>query len=941
MVPSESPRTDLSGPPAVGGMTPLVSPLFHGPVLTEHTDLVPGEGVLGRPVWGPGALLGNLELRLGLPRLEMDDAVRVQHWSRRLATLDASRPRFYSKSYAVDSLGTAKTLLEWRDALVLAGWTGESVSNGGERLDALVELEASASATELASGFADRLLRVTREVEQSRMRLFDALEFAETPRVWPRLWQWLFALLEERGTPLRLAPTPVPCTAQDSDLGRVQALLRGESTSVPPKLIGDGSLLVLTGETSWEVAQAAAALLRAWEPVSAVVLRSGEVAALEAAFEAQGLPSLGWTSASPWRPALQVLPLALELAFEPRDPARVMELLTLPEGPFRGLVGRELTRALAEMPGIGGRPWLQAKKRIQEAGVSDEQWTRITPWLEAPGHSDATGAPRAALLEVTDRVRDWLQTRLAALHAGLDPTADDAGRAGAIDVASAALRRVRAFREALTQETRRDLTLNEVRQLLEEAAGPGHQLSLNVERAGRIDHVAHPAGLRSQRDVVLWWHCLAGAERRPRSPPWRRSELAALRAAGLSFVGAGEMLAIEAAAWRRTALAARQRLVLAMPRSALGQVQAPHPIWDEIVARLGVEPGDLACVTVEVRDGLALDVTSASLASASSARIASEVALLALPDAKLEWTVLPDRLPTARRYSAGSLEGLVSCPLKWVLKYPAGLRRSFVGALPSGPLLNGKLGHRLIEELHGSGVLGSASGIGDAAVRQFDRLVAEEAAVLLRPGQASELTQLRQQLGRAVAALARLLESSKLEMIGVEVQTEALRAGRQLEGRIDLLLRSASGREVVLDLKWGASGYRDLLSRGAAVQLAIYAALRQHATSTGELPEAGYFSLSDVRMLATKDNPSLAGFDVPVEGPPLSEVWRRLEAAASLVEDLLTQGRVPVTGLKRSLPLAAPTARDDAEPWLELEPGSGCKYCDYPALCGRQWEGFV
>jgi hypothetical protein len=48
-------------------MTPLVSRLFHGPVISGPTDLVPGQATLGRPAWNPGALLQNLELRLGLP----------------------------------------------------------------------------------------------------------------------------------------------------------------------------------------------------------------------------------------------------------------------------------------------------------------------------------------------------------------------------------------------------------------------------------------------------------------------------------------------------------------------------------------------------------------------------------------------------------------------------------------------------------------------------------------------------------------------------------------------------------------------------------------------------------------------------------------------------------------------------------------------------------
>ena len=123
---------------------------------------------------------------------------------------------------------------------------------------------------------------------------------------------------------------------------------------------------------------------------------------------------------------LQVLPLAIELAFEPRDPYRVLELLTLPLGPFHGFVGGALARALAAAPGTGGRPWRQAKEYIaQRVGADDTRAIeRIEAWLEGPGHSAREGAPRSALLAIADRVVAWLTAgyalarKQAETHAG-------------------------------------------------------------------------------------------------------------------------------------------------------------------------------------------------------------------------------------------------------------------------------------------------------------------------------------------------------------------------------------------------------------------------------------------------------------------------------------------------------------------------------------------
>src|SRR5450432_2541756 len=119
-------------------LTPLASLLIGGATLTEHDDLAASSARLGCPVWSRTQLLANLELRLGLPRPGHAQAVRVQQWSRRMAELEAVTPgQFYARSYVLDSVGTAETLLAWRDELVLAGWNGDAIPNGGDRLETL------------------------------------------------------------------------------------------------------------------------------------------------------------------------------------------------------------------------------------------------------------------------------------------------------------------------------------------------------------------------------------------------------------------------------------------------------------------------------------------------------------------------------------------------------------------------------------------------------------------------------------------------------------------------------------------------------------------------------------------------------------------------------------------------------------------------------------
>src|SRR6187401_2865009 len=86
-------------------MHPLVGLQLSGNTLTSLEDVGAGSGQLGRPIWNATLLLGDLELRLGLPRTGVLRGQRVQQWSRRLAALigDGSRGvPFFAAAYGVD-----------------------------------------------------------------------------------------------------------------------------------------------------------------------------------------------------------------------------------------------------------------------------------------------------------------------------------------------------------------------------------------------------------------------------------------------------------------------------------------------------------------------------------------------------------------------------------------------------------------------------------------------------------------------------------------------------------------------------------------------------------------------------------------------------------------------------------------------------------------------
>lgn len=929
-------------------MTPLGGLFFRGAALTEHDDLAPGAGTVGNVALGRAQLLANLELRLGLPTPAVAHGVRMQQWSRRLAEVAKRGAPFYAASYEVDPIGTASTLLSWRDLLVDAGWNGERVAGGGDRLDTFADLEREGGP--LPPGGPDRLQRVEQELRASSCRLWQELRLAEPREAWPGRWRRVFQLLEERATPVREASLSLPLTSKESDLGRLQASIRGEV--VPQGIQGDGSVVIMTGETSWDVAHAVAATLRTVGTDSTVVLRGGDRHPLDAALATQGLASLGLDSESVWRPALQLLPLAVELVYKPRDPCRVLELATLPVGPFAGWVGSRLARAISAAPGVGGRPWEEAKRDISErlearmmrdAPVQSdslrdtarsavaERMKTIAEWLEAPSHDPIEGAPRTVLLDIAGRVASWLQQRLAQVMA------PEASRAGVHDggVLQAGIAQARAFEAALHHDLNDQLSLVSARQLMEEVSLSSVSLPLATERAGRCDLVDAPSGLRCARDTVIWWHCMGGTQHAAPNEPWRRQERRALQDAGIALQNPDDMLAAEVMAWRTVVLAAQRRLILVMPKTAQGARLDPHPIWDELVARLHAKAAEVAGITLDVEDVLANGTRLARQVAPVSRQ---ELEPFRLPEARSVWKVDPDLLQAATQYSVTALEDLVGCPLRWLFKNHAALRSGYAASVPSGPRLNGQLGHRLVEELHRAEALTDPAKAAMAVHGVLETLVEQEGAVLLRPGMTFELFQVRERLASGVVALSKLLQKNNLSVSGIETETSVAWRGRKVEGRLDLLLAGPDGDEVVLDLKWGLARYRENLKKGAAVQLALYAAMRQLERGVEALPGAAYFSLNRGVPLTT--NSALFSGVRRFAGPDLSETWTQLQLTITAVEALLARGEVPVPGAGQRLPLLEAAGLDEADRLRHLQTEPPCKYCDHASLCGRAWESF-
>lgn len=820
---------------------------------------------LGDSDVGPLGLLGQLETSLGLTAPVTPTAERVIQYRDCLAR-SLTDNRFYARSFRTDELGTAALLLEWRDTWCLAGWSGSFPADTPTRLLDMAEVEIEAS-QRVSSGIGDRLALVltalnTRKTGIQEIALLDPID------AFPLMWQRVLAKL-----PIKPGTLPTPqAPGMLGDLQRaLMARTAGESvTSVTWR--DDGSLEIVQSET---VALAARWVSRQMASMQdALIVCGGEGERLDGALATADIARTGLRDSSAFRPALQVLPLALDLLWAPLNFQALVQFLTHPICPIPGFARHRLAEKIARAPGIGGADWQAA---LDEIGAhyrkeSDERATAVREsialWVEPIRHDITEGAPVSVLLARAIALTDFFRNRLI----DNDPSRRSAFNAafGQCSAAADALR-------ALSMQRVDTLSPAQLKKLVTQATARGSENPMRVAEVGAHRAISDPASAVEEADEVIWWQM-----QHPRLPnpyPWSRSELAALVNAGVQLPAIEGELQRIAATWCRPVIAARRKLTLVLPPPNVDV----HPAWQMIRALLPDAPvRSLETILDQGGDG------------------AQAITETPLP-ARRRWWQLPEdvTLPPREKESFSSLELLLFTPFHWLLKYPARLRPSNVVELTNEFLLRGNLAHNLIEQFYRTpGALGfSDADFNGWFETHFPQLITEQGATFLMPGRSADLAGFRHRLHRAMSELRRHLALANVHTATPEQTVEGHFTGGTLAGYADLVLerdsRSGADRAIV-DMKWsGFKKYSQKLAKNRHLQLAIYAELlRQKA---GAWPALAYFILDEARLLAPDDQMFAQARQVKAEtDETAAHLWQRFLASYAWRREQLEAGRIEV-----------------------------------------------
>lgn len=843
-------------------------------------------------------LLSWLETQLGVPARVDRPLERVQAYllATRRVSLELCRG-----SLETDAWTTAAVMLERRDELRLAGWDGA----GSPKLPAIVNdlARVEASAAELPRGEAERVVDVLAALDSGQNLPPYRLQLHDPVVEWPQRWQQLLAKLEytvSTDPPAALPEREVVATRTASGTIACRAVV-AELRRRQPDL---GSTVICCEDPALQVQ-------------------------LDEALVAVGLPSPGVTTRLGEQPALQVLPLILELCWEPVDPQLLLDFLTLPISPLPTTAAWRLADALTEEPGLGSRSWERALSRIRDKnsqGVRDA--ARIAEWLDLErvprvgDENSAHGLPTALVVERAQRVAEWAIRRARAL-----------ARAGEQE----------GFREGLFLAAQQAQLLAELAELEEDAISSAHlnhllravresvpQRPLRSAGAGAPTILSSLGAIASDFERCIWLGTSTGDV-----PPgnWTSAERAALATVGVQVDDGTATLAQRRRAERRGLQRVRGTVLgITLPHD---EEQRPHPMWQQLAS--------CCTASVSVERALTQKAPPAPFAGASSDLTVPfrvpfrRMAAPPLQSTPAVWSLDPTLLMERDYSSATELQARLACPLQWVLNYQARLRTGSSARVPSSFLLKGRFCHAVLEEvLQGGGPLPDPQSAVAAVERVFDERLPLDAAPLAQPAASGERTELRRQLAQSTRVLIEALALGGYRITQMESEFNGKISGRTLKGYIDCLAEDADGNEAVIDFKYGgAAKYRKLLREGRAVQLAIYAGAR-HAERGGAYPQVAYLIISDHAVHTPAGNP-IAGASATslVRGAPdLAEVWRNFQLALECADTWLQSGEIPVRPLQElsDWPLGANLVLTEA-PRHRVEQDI-CRYCDYRSLCG-------
>ncbi|MCB9265172.1 MAG: PD-(D/E)XK nuclease family protein, partial [Lewinellaceae bacterium] len=691
---------------------------------------------------------------------------------------------------------------------------------------------------QLAAGFAGRFTAVLRALPSRKLPV-DTIYINEQQELLPVHFQRLFVVLQEHGVEIR--QLPAPSVEGQTDLARFKQILAGKKTAAgKTPLQGDGSLLLLRGKRESGLAAYLAQLLRLNPGFRPTCLIPGQDSTLGHALIQEGLPNLGQLSASLARPTLQALKLVTVFLWEPIDPYKIMEFVSLSVKPLEHELANRIAAQMAQTPGIDSDGW-----RVTIARYFDEMRSRAERdpridlikidkqyrfWFRRQRYDITQTVPKEEVIEIFAYLAQW----------AYECFEEEGSKNNSLLVLSEQARRIRELLEALPENRLSNLELERIVRTIYEPA----PVQLRGRECGFLPYIQYPNAIIGECPEVLWWSFTQNEPAHFFSR-WYHPEAAFLEKKGIRLPGPAQENARLIWQRKQPILHCRDRLVLVLPEMANGQETHPHPLFGDLQAAFS----NLEAATLDIGrpQAPALFTTLFRLPQETPL----EQRMLGRP--KPFFRIRPaNRLSQREEETFSSLNDLFYYPYQWVFKHQVRLRKSPILSIVKERTLMGNLAHRYFEKLLREDIRNWDKQQVEAFIdRETAGLLQREGAVMLLYGKEPERASFVQRVKYAAWSLARHIRENGWEVLETEKPLEGPFMGIRINGRADLVLRR--GEELaVIDLKWRGARFREQSIRNEEdLQLVLYSRLLGQGHSWAH---TAYFIMEKGQLLARNNH---------------------------------------------------------------------------------------
>ncbi len=886
---------------------------------------------------GPKRLLQWLETQFGLVGYaNNNDYLRVEQYRQAIVLhLKETPTPFYKKSFEADPFGTATTLLAWRDELVcLSTYDAEEKKwisffqfpkkNSPIRLQVLWEIDVFFKQKQnyLSFGYADRVAQVMDYLQKYPIENVE-ISFNEPVELLPNYIQLLLEKLDKKSFNALKNKAHLSPTLSASDLGKFQAALQG--TKGEQLVTADGSLLLLHSKRETDAAAFLAKILaqnRDFKPVCFIPEKS---LTLDQALVQEGLPSMGLSSSSSARPILQLLKLVTTFLWNPIDPYKILEFVSMQVKPLENRLAAAIAQQIAQRPGLQGEGW-QTMMRIYFEELDERIANETTQlkradveaqyafWFDRRRYDMGRPAPKAPMIEIFEYLGKWAHQKYS----------DDTNKLSSLLVLAEQADRVRELLEILPESYLSQLELERVVRTIYEPS----PVVFEATAVQHLPYIHRNSALAVPTENLLWWN-FTGGETSHFFSPWYKEEITFLAQKGI--VLDTPVQKNQRQLWQRIqpVLQTTQRLILVEPRWIEGEEQEEHPLMGDLRATFDKQLSKIAFDLDCTADRERLETFfSTPLYNVHPAKgLAHAPAFLNFDKKDLD---------VRDRESLTSLENLVYFPYQWLFRYKSKLNNSAILSVAKDKTLMGNLAHRCFELMFRQDVSAwRKADIDDWLQRNFRPLLLREGATLMMYGKETEREMFLNRLRYAAWSLISMIQRNGWRIKASEQVLEGTFCDTPIKGIADLVLERHD-KLAIVDLKWSGGTYRqNLLRNEEDLQLVLYSNL---VTKGQGWATTAYFIIESGRMIARTTEAFAEAMPV---SPTVStdevqtRIFERMKASYLWRKNQLAEGFLEIRTLRTKLALEDIYFKQQTNMDGLLEMKDEPLYDDYAVLIGN------